>query len=249
MKRSFSFLKRTFVSMTKRFFRRMGYELVSNSSSYMTMDGAIGRLKARGFEIATVIDVGASNGRWSELCMKYYPEAKYHLFEAQKEYGSALQDTRAKNPAVDFSLCVASNEPGSIYFDDHIVGGGIANKSKVNDHFKQLEATTIDHEVARRNLPPPYFIKLDTHGYEVPILEGAAKSLTKASVVLIECYNFKLNPDCLRFEDMVRYMESKGFRCIDIVDLSLRNKDRFLWQMDIFFAPATLRNYADTEYS
>jgi hypothetical protein len=40
---------------------------------------------------------------------------------------------------------------------------------------------TIDGLVRRNNLGGPYVLKLDTHGFEVPILEGAHAVLAEAS--------------------------------------------------------------------
>lgn len=248
MKRSLGFLKRSLVSILKRFFRNLGYEIVSDSSNYMTMDGGLARIKERLIEVNTVIDVGASNGRWSELCMKYFPDAYYHLFEAQKEYEPPLKDFKSKNHKLDFTLAVASNEKGDIYFDDHIVGGGIANKTQIDGNFKKMSASTIDYEINNRNLKGPFFIKLDTHGFEIPILEGAEQTLKQTNVLVIECYNFKLNPTCRKFHEMIAYMENKGFSCIDMVDVSLRKKDGFLWQMDVFFAQSGMNGFSDNKY-
>jgi hypothetical protein len=39
--------------------------------------------------------------------------------------------------------------------------------------------TTVDIEVAQRALLGPYLIKLDAHGFEVPILIGAQEALKK----------------------------------------------------------------------
>jgi FkbM family methyltransferase len=246
--RFLSYFKRTLTSVVKRSIRKFGYELVSDSSLHMTMDGGIARLVSRQINIKTVIDVGASNGRWSELCMKHFANADYLLFEAQEEYGSALEKFKKQSHHIDFVLKVVSNASGPIYFDDSIVGGGIASREQKNEHFKMKTACTIDEEVQRRRLAGPFFIKLDTHGFEVPILEGATNCLKDANAVLIECYNFRLNDNALKFSEMVQYMEKKGFYPADIVDLSLREKDSMLWQMDIFFLRADRKEFTDNSY-
>ena len=64
----------------------------------MSTDRALWRVANRDLEIGTVIDIGASDGRWSGVCAKHYPDAHYLLIEAQdlheealKAYVSALQ--------------------------------------------------------------------------------------------------------------------------------------------------------------
>ena len=74
-----------------------------------------------------------------------------------------------------------------------------------------MRETTIDHEIGASSLPGPYMIKLDTHGYEVPILLGAKETLRKANLVVIETYNFRLREGVLLFHEMVAYMRDLGF--------------------------------------
>jgi len=40
----------------------------------------------------------------------------------------------------------------------------------------------------------PYLIKLDTHGVEIPILNGSAQTLKDTNVLVVEVYNFDFGP-------------------------------------------------------
>ena len=97
-------------------------------------------------------------------------------------------------------------------------------------------------------MPPPYLIKLDTHGFEVPILEGAAAALGQTNLIFIEVYNFQLTERSFRFHEMCAYMEQRGFRCTDVFDVMRRPKDQTLWQMDMVFMPANSAQFADNQY-
>jgi hypothetical protein len=57
-----------------------------------------------------------------------------------------------------------------------------------------------------RGLPGPYMIKLDTHGYEVPIRLGAKETLRNANLAVIETYNFRIQGSSLLFHEMVAHM-------------------------------------------
>jgi hypothetical protein len=72
-------------------------------------------------------------------------------------------------------------------------------------------------------------LKLDTHGFEVSILRGAAQIESESSRLVIESYNFDLAPECLRFPQFCAYLEGPGFRCIDICDVVHRPGDGWLW--------------------
>ena len=53
----------------------------------------------------------------------------------------------------------------------------------------------------------PFLIKLDTHGMEVPILNGAKQTLQDASIVILETYIFSIGPESLLFDEMCRHMD------------------------------------------
>ena len=55
------------------------------------------------------------------------------------------------------------------------------------------------------------------------------------SVIIMEVYNFQISQSALRFHEMCAHMESLGFRCYDMADPMLRDHDKALWQMDLFF--------------
>ena len=94
---------------------------------------------------------------------------------------------------------------------------------------------TIDSQVAARNLRPPFLIKLDTHGFEMPILAGAEQALKHTNVLVIEAYNFDIAPSAVRFSELCARLEALGFRCIDLFDVMYRPADNALWQMDLIF--------------
>jgi hypothetical protein len=99
--------------------------------------------------------------------------------------------------------------------------------------------TSIDAQVRRRKLEPPYLIKLDTHGFEVPILTGAAESLPRTEALLIEVYNFASRPPALHFHEMCAYLAQRDFRCADLYDPLYRPRDNMLWSLDMLFLRAT----------
>ena len=64
----------------------------------MSTDRALWRVASRDLEIGTVIDIGASDGRWSEVCAKHYPDAHYLLIEAQDPHEAALKAYVSAHP-------------------------------------------------------------------------------------------------------------------------------------------------------
>lgn len=216
-------------------FRRIANEIMRNGPAGRTMPGVLRRL-APGHPIRTLVDVGASNGRWSIMASRHFPEARYLLLEAQvAAHEAALLELHARRPEMEPVLAAAGPKEGKIHFDASDPLGGMASEQPFPGGSIEVPMTTIDAEVARRGMSGPFLIKLDTHGFEVPILEGAARTLEETAILVVEAYNFNLSATSLRFPQMSAWVEQRGFRCIDMADLLYRPRDGALWQMDLFF--------------
>jgi FkbM family methyltransferase len=57
-----------------------------------------------------VIDIGASDGRWSGVCAKHYPDAHYLLIEAQDLHEEALKAYVSAHPKAQYQR----NERGAV---------------------------------------------------------------------------------------------------------------------------------------
>jgi FkbM family methyltransferase len=214
----------------------LGYHLgrVDTESS---MEAGLRRAAARGIEVATFVDVGASDGRWSELARRHYPAARFLLIEANRVHEPGLRGFTERVAGSDYVLAAAADRAGDLYFDASDAFGGVASAER-GEGMLTVPATTVDAEVAERALPAPYALKLDTHGFELPILAGASQVLGSASLLVVETYNFELFPGVLRFHELCAHLEQLGFRPIDLVDPVYRPKDGAFWQCDVFFARA-----------
>jgi FkbM family methyltransferase len=209
---------------------------------------ALRRIASRNMNISTVIDVGASNGMWSAVAMQHFPNANYFLIEAQRCHQQELDKFCITHPNSSYTLSAAGDAKGEIYFDDRDPFGGVANKEKTAWASTSVPVTTIDSEIRERQFLGPFLIKLDTHGFEIPIIEGAAEALTMANLLVIEVYNFRILDNSLLFYEMCSYLEQKGFRVIDFSEPLWRVYDSSLWQFDLFFVPKTLKEFSYNQY-
>jgi FkbM family methyltransferase len=195
----------------------------------------ISTLHRFGFIPSTVLDVGASDGRWSELAMKFFPNARYILFEPQSCHSSGLLSFKERYPETVTVINKAVGlKSGTSYFDAKDPFGG-ALHSAPGDDIISVQVMSLDEAVADLKLTPPYLIKLDTHGYERSIFDGSKSALQGASALVIEAYNYKLVDECMLFWELCTYLQNLNFRPIAMADISNRPYDRTLWQMDIFF--------------
>jgi FkbM family methyltransferase len=233
----------------RHFLKKRGLKIVGEDEGRgpLLVD-ALGRLKSRQIPFNTIIDVGASDGRWSEQALNFFPSAHCLCVEAQTAHEAGLKAFKAAHPNADYVFCAASDQAGEISFDARDLFGGIAMKTPWGDHCIKVPAQTLDNLVSERKLPPPYLIKLDTHGHELPILAGAARILEQTEVLIVEVYNITGPPPAVPFWDFCREVGKLGYRCLDMFEPHFRPHDELFWQMDLVFARATRPEFSYLGY-
>jgi FkbM family methyltransferase len=197
---------------------------------------ALARIQARGIEVGSVFDVGASDGRWSIKARPCWPQARYHLVEAFSHWQEKLEALCQAEPGFSHVIAAAGATEGTAWFSNDPAApyGGVASAAPGEGRWA-VPQISLSSEAARLGLPGPYLIKLDTHGFERAILEGAQAILAETSLVAIETYLFHIHPDAMLFHEMCAYMAERGFRVIDMSEPLWRDHDGALWQVDLFF--------------
>lgn len=236
--------------LATRFLKLFGYKLVkiiSSSSKFIpdvlsirtdSMLAGLYRSKERKVAPKTIIDIGAAQGKWTEKAMQVWQQSNYVLFEPLAEREQELKRLSSQHPNVKIVNAGAGKEKSVIDFfvTNDLDGSGVADNGTNAEH-RTISITTVDDEINQLKLPGPYLLKLDTHGYEVAIFEGASNTLKQTELIIVECYGFQIAPGSLLFWEMCQYLDSKGFRLIDMVDIMRREKDQAFWQCDAFFIP------------
>jgi FkbM family methyltransferase len=173
----------------------------------------INRRIGRGMSLSTVISELLIRG-WSAELIKIVPDASYLLIEANKIHEEKLREFKKMHANVDYVLAAASDKTGNIFFDASDPFGGAAYHSE-DTGLITLPATDY---IKEKGIQGPYLLKLDTHGFEVPISEGAKNALKTTNLIVVEMYNFLIENHSLLFHEMCKYLLSKGFRCIGIAE-------------------------------
>jgi FkbM family methyltransferase len=100
---------------------------------------------------------------------------------------------------------IAGNDVQSIKFsvsNDLDVSGVYGNDAP---NRREVRSFRIDDIV--KDETGSLLIKLDTHGYEIPIFEGALKALKKTEVLIVEVYGFHVSSTGLLFHNLSSYLE------------------------------------------
>jgi FkbM family methyltransferase len=238
------------IALAKKLFRSLGIEVsrYSSAADSPTLAHALERLRATGIGFRTVIDVGASNGYWSKKLTSTFGSRTHLLLDANRGHETDLKRECQQHPNWQYMIAPIGETPAEAYFDDSDPWGGHLSASRLNARYKPCKMTTIDLVVGEKQLIGPYLLKLDTHGVEIPILNGSAQTLKDTNVLVIEVYNFDFGPPAVPFWDLCKHLVTLGFRPIDLFDILYRPLDRALWQFDLTFARSDLPLFRDARY-
>lgn len=210
-----------------------------------TFPAMLSRLAAR-FAPATIIDVGASDGRWSRMAHEVWPASTMVLFEPNPVYQTELAQMEHEGAHVARALCCAQpNGKTTVRMNFSKPFQGVY---ELGDQMHEAGApevvtvpmSTIDAEVARLGLPGPFLIKLDTHGREPEILAGARETLKNTGALIIEVYTWSQGPNSMRMADLVPAIEmAHGFLPSDLCEPLRRPYDGRMVQYDLMLEPKT----------
>jgi len=212
---------------------------------------SIARLKRHGLNISTFISIGAGSGIdtvWihQNLC----PDSNLLMIEAQEGHRQELEKLRAADNRRDYVICAAAAQDGEVSFLASASTGGVISSSSKDSI--TIPARSIDSLLDERRLKGHYFLKFDTHGVETDILDGARATLRSTELIMMECYNFKLNfvdGRNLTFGEMCAYMLERGFRCVDMSDPLFRPGDLAFWQIHLYFIRADHKIFNSNSFS
>ena len=241
-------LKLTLLKIANAILRPAGVQIYKAGMDMESVLKLVGRMPGR---IGTVIDIGASTGRWSAMAMPHFPDARFIGVDPLDEREPDLKRLKSRQPKFDYVLCVAGEKDNDVVelavtgnLDGSTVGGSVGD-----GQMRQVPLHSVDAIVAMKNCDGPFILKFDTHGFEVPILKGAAKTLEQTDYIVMEVYNFRHTEGTLTFYEMCSLLEGMGFRCFNLVDPMQRPIDKAFWQMDLFFARKNHPVFSSDSYS
>jgi len=203
----------------------------------LSMRWSLENLKRCGFLPATVIDVGAFIGEWTELTQAIWPEAKYLMIEPQPNKQERLR--RMCNERVSLeAVLLGSTQSNAVPFHMDDLGGSsvleqLQDKCPVTEF---LPMKTLDTIASDRQLAGPILVKADVQGYELEVLAGASKTLQNTEVILLEISLLPYNIGSPLFSEVVAFLDERRFLVYDFCWLHRRQSDQAAFQVDVIFA-------------
>lgn len=174
-----------------------------------------------------IVDVGASGGidqRWSKLTNNYMavlfePDPREYEILSEKSganmivLNAALSDTAG---AVDFHLC-KKQQVSSVFLPnmDFLRKFPDVERYEVIKTIS-LQTDTLSNQLKSKNINEVDFIKIDTQGYELPILKGAHDFLDKVIGLELEVEFAPLYKNQPLFSEVNGFATNYGFELFDI---------------------------------
>lgn len=244
-----------------RIFSLFGYKLINvafreklnhvqdqmSLSNENTMTSALKRLQKLGIQPEVIIDLGAAKGKWTEIALSIWQSSNYKLVEPLKEQINNISQSLKLNKGIEIFEGVAGSDPGKIVFTmtDDLDGSGVYGGNGNNT--REVRVLAVD-EIMKKVNDVSVLLKLDTHGYEIPIFEGAKETLKCTEAIIVEVYGFHVSPTGKLFHQVSTYLADKGFRLFDIVDVRRRPKDNAFWQADAIYLKSDYSIFSNNSY-
>ena len=173
------------------------------------------------------------------MALSVWPEARAVLVEPNALHADALRTLAGELDATVSTDLLGAEDGREVDF--HVMEAGAATGSSVFP-----ERSDVPRTIERRRLrsldsllagEPADLLKIDTQGYELEILKGAARSLPAAKAVILETSLIEVNEGCPLLHEVVAYMHERGFVVFDILETHRRRADATLLQVDLLFCP------------
>lgn len=212
--------------------------------------GVLLKLKAEEAGVRTFLDVGANEGQFGEDLLRTGWTGRIVSFEPTSAAYARLAARAARYehwtvaPRVavgaaegeaEINIAINSVSSSLLQVDrrstDVAPASGFEAKEKVP--VRPLDAMLAPDWEA------PFGLKIDTQGFEMEVLKGAAATLDRTSVVSLELSLVELYEGGAKLAEVYGFMEEAGFRCISLVEVFSDFARHEVLQVDGTFVRAT----------
>lgn len=185
-------------------------------------------LKSEEFRVRTVLDVGANTGQFAKDLRRAGYGGAIVSFEPLSLVHAALTTAASRDPHwhVTARMALGSSEGESEINISH----NLVSSSLLQVKSRSIEAApvsgfaghekvvvkTLDRVVQNETWQPPFALKLDTQGFELEVLKGAARTLSLTAIVLVEMSLVPLYRGGAALVDVYSHLEHSGYRCITL---------------------------------
>lgn len=213
----------------------MGVKVVSAHWGPRGFAECFRRAKVNGFCPATIIDVGASDGRWTLECINVFPSAQYFLIEPLEENRERLNALAKSSSGIQVWHGALGANSGSLPLNTHGDQSSFLPSIEYPGEAHPVEVRTLDSFLISNRYSAPFLLKADVQGYELEVLKGAEHCLAHTEMLLLEVSFRRIYEGIPLAHEVISFIGNRGFRIYDICSYVQRPGDGELAQADIVF--------------
>jgi FkbM family methyltransferase len=195
-------------------------------------------LKPRLPERPVILDVGASNGRWTREIVKIFPGATVFLFEPGTAYTDEMLATLASHDRLKLFPIAIGESDGPVTFHVHPDPQGSTTVEWQQGNFATpitVPMRTIDSLVKEGAIPTPDLIKMDIQAGELAALKGAIGTLPSVRVLHLETWIMQAYGGKIPLlVDLMVFLRPLRFRLFDL-GTQFRTDTGALYSIDASF--------------
>jgi FkbM family methyltransferase len=201
-------------------------------------------LSAFGFR--TVLDVGAHEGESARQFHRLFPDATVHSFEPLPEAFAKLEQSLSGVPRQHCHHLALGDRVGTapIHRSSFSQSSSLLEMAELHKAAYPFSAgssvdetplETLDSVASRLALEPEILLKIDTQGYEKQVLAGAAQTLPRVKLIIVETSFAELYVGQARFPEIYALLAERGFEYRGAWDQFTSPKDGMPLQQDAIF--------------
>ena len=209
------------------------------------------------FESYCVVDVGASDGWFSKIIFHFKPDAQIIAFEPLSTHTKALEYMRQRYPKkFEYHLKALGEKEGSSEITEFGTTGLSSLKKLIDGRYDRggfsakivkketIKITTLDRFFEQSKNKKRLVVKIDTQGFEMEVLKGAAKlfSENRIDCVIIELATIPKYEGQAISTDFLHFFEGHNFILFDLYPFFYEEKGP-LTEFDAVFVNRRSRLY------
>ncbi|MNK33140.1 hypothetical protein D3C87_516150 [compost metagenome] len=205
---------------------KLGYWFYKSKHLPVGTDIGIDLSKKLNFPIKTIVDVGANIGQSALYYHELFPESTIYCYEPIPAIYEKLKQLSATTPAIHAFQQGVGATAGSleiVLLEDQLSQQHSFHKvAGDSDKTVSVPVTTIDEIVKENKLQSIDLLKIDTEGFEIEVIQGAAKSIASNQVkaVYLEVGLSSKNEHNSSFIKVFDTLEKAGFTFYGLYEIS-----------------------------
>jgi FkbM family methyltransferase len=232
----------TIKQTANRILARFGHKLISiDNKQYHHQWNAIPISE----DPRTVIDVGCGYG--TDELYNAFPSAYLMLVDPLSEYKSHMESILRTREGKSEIIALGEQSGDltlNVDLDRPVLSSAFSRTplTRREGHCfeqRQVPVKTMDELVAEHNLLPPFGIKIDTEGFELSVIKGAAKTLGKSVFVIVEASIQERFYGSYGLLELLNTMATYGFKVSNILEAPADGNGLVRF-MDLLFTPESL---------